>query len=281
MMIAFAARAQDLIVLRSGDELAGKVTEITPDLVKYVKASNPNGPIVSINKSEVFMIKYENGTKEVFDETPPAKQPENTGNNSPTVTYSRVEKSREPRDNGIHTLIKYNPLAFFNGDYPFFVEQRFARQLSLEAGIGFTHSDLLAVGFNLNENYSTDIRQAEFGYSLRAGLHFYPSKYVTALEDWYFGPEVHFRQHNLTFKGCEGGGGAGRDEYRRLLDFRLAVGKVNYLTDQVILEWYTAVGIRQRDAYLCNCNGNVVQGPFHRRTTIPMFALGIKLGFGF
>lgn len=58
--------AQDLITLKSGDEIKSKVLEVTPDLIKYKNWSNPEGPTYSISKGEIFMIKYANGTKDVF-----------------------------------------------------------------------------------------------------------------------------------------------------------------------------------------------------------------------
>ncbi|NVO03751.1 MAG: hypothetical protein HXX09_13725 [Bacteroidetes bacterium] len=59
--------AQDIIIKKNGDELSGKVQEITLTEVKYKKADNPDGPVISILKGDVFMIKYENGTKDVFE----------------------------------------------------------------------------------------------------------------------------------------------------------------------------------------------------------------------
>lgn len=61
-------QAQDVLVKRNGDELQVKVQEITPLLVKYKRFDNLEGPLISVSKTKVFMIRYENGTKEVFNE---------------------------------------------------------------------------------------------------------------------------------------------------------------------------------------------------------------------
>ena len=58
--------AQDIIVLNSADEIKSRVVEITQDQVKYKKWSNLNGPIYSANKVDIFVIKYQNGEKEIF-----------------------------------------------------------------------------------------------------------------------------------------------------------------------------------------------------------------------
>jgi hypothetical protein len=45
------------------------VQEIGTDNVKYKKYDNLSGPIYTLMKSEIFMIKYENGDKDIFKET--------------------------------------------------------------------------------------------------------------------------------------------------------------------------------------------------------------------
>lgn len=56
----------DIIVLKTGEEISSKVTEIGQDEIKYKKCDNLSGPTYTINKSLVFMIKYSNGTKDVI-----------------------------------------------------------------------------------------------------------------------------------------------------------------------------------------------------------------------
>jgi hypothetical protein len=54
--------------MKDGDEIEAKVTEILKDNVKYKRASNLTGPTYTIAKSKIFMIRYESGDKDVFDE---------------------------------------------------------------------------------------------------------------------------------------------------------------------------------------------------------------------
>jgi hypothetical protein len=60
--------AQDIIIKVSGDEVKVKVLEITPDKVLYHAPDSVNGKRYSLNKADVFMIRFANGTKEVFKE---------------------------------------------------------------------------------------------------------------------------------------------------------------------------------------------------------------------
>ncbi|NDK57625.1 hypothetical protein [Pontibacter fetidus] len=70
LFVVLATQAQDILTKRNGDELQVKVQEITLTEVKYKRFDNLQGPLISILKSDVFMIKYENGSKMVITEEP-------------------------------------------------------------------------------------------------------------------------------------------------------------------------------------------------------------------
>jgi len=59
-------KAQDTLSMRSSETILVKVIEVGTSEVKYKKLDNLNGPIFSMLKSDLLMIKYENGTKENF-----------------------------------------------------------------------------------------------------------------------------------------------------------------------------------------------------------------------
>lgn len=56
----------DIIFLLNGEEIDAIVTEIDIDVLKYKRCINPNGPVYTMFKSDVMMIKYKNGTKDIF-----------------------------------------------------------------------------------------------------------------------------------------------------------------------------------------------------------------------
>ncbi|MDR2083424.1 MAG: hypothetical protein LBP67_00285 [Bacteroidales bacterium] len=58
--------AQDVITKQNGEDIQAKVVEIGSNEVKYKKFDNQDGPIYSIPTSEILMIRYENGSNEVF-----------------------------------------------------------------------------------------------------------------------------------------------------------------------------------------------------------------------
>lgn len=58
--------SQDIIIKKNGDEIKSKIIEITTETIKYKEFDFQEGPIRNITISEVFMIIYENGKREVF-----------------------------------------------------------------------------------------------------------------------------------------------------------------------------------------------------------------------
>jgi len=60
--------SQDIITKKTGEDIISKVNEITQTEIKYKKFDNLDGPTYSVLKSEVLMIRYQNGTKDIFAE---------------------------------------------------------------------------------------------------------------------------------------------------------------------------------------------------------------------
>lgn len=59
--------AQDVIIKRNGDEIKAKVTNLSATEVKYKAIATPGGPDYTLATTDVFMIKYKSGKKDVFD----------------------------------------------------------------------------------------------------------------------------------------------------------------------------------------------------------------------
>lgn len=59
-------QAQDTLSMRSGENILVKVIEVGTSEVKYKKLDNLNGPVFSMLKSDLLMIKYANGTSEDY-----------------------------------------------------------------------------------------------------------------------------------------------------------------------------------------------------------------------
>ena|SRR5258706_131157 len=60
--------SQDIITMKTGEDILAKISEIGPTEIKYKKFDNLDGPLYTLLKSEILMIRYENGTNNVFKE---------------------------------------------------------------------------------------------------------------------------------------------------------------------------------------------------------------------
>jgi hypothetical protein len=67
------AYSQDVITKKTSEDIQAKVIEVTTSEVKYKKFDNQTGPTFTILKADILMIRYENGSKDVFNETAPVK----------------------------------------------------------------------------------------------------------------------------------------------------------------------------------------------------------------
>lgn len=63
--------AQDVIVKRDGEEIQCKILEVSTNKVKYKQWKNQDGPTFVEKKTDVLMLKYENGQKEVISYSGP------------------------------------------------------------------------------------------------------------------------------------------------------------------------------------------------------------------
>lgn len=76
--------AQDIITLKDGTDIKAKILEITPTELKYKKYNNLEGPTITILKTQVLLVRYENGENEVFNDTPKNSE-SNLANNNLTI----------------------------------------------------------------------------------------------------------------------------------------------------------------------------------------------------
>lgn len=72
LFLSFKLFSQDTIYKRNGDIINAKVLEVDLKVIKFKKASNPDGPLFTMSKSQITLIQYNDGSKDVFpQEYPP------------------------------------------------------------------------------------------------------------------------------------------------------------------------------------------------------------------
>ena len=72
--------SQDVITLKAGEDIQAKILELSTTEIKFKKFDNQTGPTFTILKSTVLMVRYENGTKDIFNQTEELKTPSKTPN---------------------------------------------------------------------------------------------------------------------------------------------------------------------------------------------------------
>jgi len=68
ILFSFSAMAQDIIILKNGNEIKSIVQEVGSEYVKYKRFENPTGPNRNELIEAIYMIKYANGTTEFFND---------------------------------------------------------------------------------------------------------------------------------------------------------------------------------------------------------------------
>ena len=94
--------SQDIIIYKDGTELESKVLKVGKTEITYKKYSNLSGPEYTEEKNNIFMIKYENGSKDIFKN--------NTENNN---TTQKTENNKQ-ENNCNH---KVDSIIFMNNKY--------------------------------------------------------------------------------------------------------------------------------------------------------------------
>jgi hypothetical protein len=67
--VSLSVYCQDIITLNSGDDIETKILEVNNSTIKYKKYKNQDGPTFTVSKSDILLIRYEDGTKDVFSQT--------------------------------------------------------------------------------------------------------------------------------------------------------------------------------------------------------------------
>src|ERR1035438_1384071 len=58
---------QDVIIMLNNESVQAKIEEVGVNVIKYRKADNMDGPIYDMPKSDVYMIVYNNGSRDVIN----------------------------------------------------------------------------------------------------------------------------------------------------------------------------------------------------------------------
>lgn len=138
--------SQDVITTQDGEEIECKVLEIDLPKVKYRLKTQPNGPIRNIEVVNIFMIKYADGSKELFKDIK-----EKQGKNKQASTSVRAYK---PFSIGIGSGLGFSSSQLQSGSIlSFGYELKPVNLRFLVDGTVYTNFRTALLSFNFNLQY--------------------------------------------------------------------------------------------------------------------------------
>ncbi|MCG6187691.1 hypothetical protein [Maribellus maritimus] len=108
--------AQDLITKITGEDIQAKVLEVNQGEIKYKRFSNLDGPVFTLSKADILMIRYENGTKDIFSVQPTRQATQRTVQKTSTNSLSLNRGTGLKSGYTSNVEIGY---CFGAGDYPY------------------------------------------------------------------------------------------------------------------------------------------------------------------
>jgi hypothetical protein len=152
--------SQDIITTKSGEDIKAKVLEVNTTEIKFKKIDNIEGPTFSVLKSEILLVRYSNGSKDIFYENS-AKQTPKSNLTAEITSKKHAESSM--KSGGFNFGLK-SGLTYSAFDIEFssvakskiffgvFFETKFSDRFSLQPEIqlchqGNNHTELFYVNF--------------------------------------------------------------------------------------------------------------------------------------
>lgn len=177
--------------------------------------------------------------------------------------------------------VKMNPLLFFRGDIPLYIETTVTSQFAFEVGAGVTIEDYFNFQLYVSDEYSSTIKP-ELGFSGRVGVRYYAANYGYQPEGLYFGLDYRLQKYNSTLTQAGTVSLLNQNLSRLNSDVRLTMGYVNYWGDNFFIEPYAGFGIRSRtmDKATPNETANTVSVS-SETDLFPILSLGAKIGIWF
>lgn len=189
-------KAQDQLFKKDNSKLLVKITEISPDEIKYKLFSNLNGPTYVESKSQVILIIFENGKHEVISSQRPANE------TVPAAEYRRDYVSGMSRADSLlyfkyNESISLNFLSLVNMELGMIYQRDFLKSnfsVIIPMAIGIDGPALTQSIYYNNGSPRTILDRKLFEVGI--GLNYYPS--LRKAVNYYVGPVVRYMQYDAT-----------------------------------------------------------------------------------
>jgi len=189
----------------------------------------------------------------------------------------------EQNSNEIHGVmsVKMNPLLFFRGDIPIYIELSITPQLAVEIGAGVTLTDYFSTYMHpyISDDSFNYTLNPELGYSGRIRLKYYAANYGYQPEGAYFALDYRLQSYNSTLKSIGTITNLDQSLSRLNNDVRFSVGYVKYWGDNFFIEPYAGFGVRTRTTDIATPNEltNTITVN-SEKSLLPILSLGAKVG---
>jgi hypothetical protein len=194
------------------------------------------------------------------------------------VIQMELEEEGSVKKKHSRMAMKINPLLFFRGDIPVYLESTLTDKISFEVGVGITLTDYI---FELSRsNYEELDLDSRTGYSYRLGFRYYASDYSFEPVGVYFALEHRHQTYNSTLVECGDIKNISKDLSRKNNDFRLTIGYMNVFEENVFFEPYAGFGLRNRSYNEITCT-DTDYSIENENDMVPYLSLGFKVGIIF
>jgi len=193
-----STHAQDKIMFIDGTEILSKVKEINNTEIKYKLFDNQDGPTIITLKKNIFIIKYENGTKEVFTENLIKDSPKNIQVEAELITNYCVKKGNKIIDAFYGVTFNNYGAGILNNYWP--IPNNITNKYCIGGAFEYLVNDKIGIGaeityrvlsgsadeeryrwdslYRISENFKMDIKYEKLRTFAKINVHFYKTNKV-------------------------------------------------------------------------------------------------------
>ena len=192
------SNAQDQIFKKDNTKLLVKITEISPDEIKYKLFTNLTGPTYVLSKSEVSLLIYENGQHEVINvpaNSLPAATP--MPGSYPRTSAGMMSKADSLKFYKYASSLSLNFFSFINSEISLIYQHDFFKNnfsITIPVAFGLDKPVLTQSVYYTNDRQGLTLNNKiiEAGF----GLNYYPSLRFPV--NYYVGPALRFMQYDCS-----------------------------------------------------------------------------------
>lgn len=196
--VAITGKAQDQLFKKDNTKLLVKITEVSPEEIKYKLFSNLNGPIYVESKRDISLIIYENGQHEVIN-TPPTSYAANPNGNARPSGNGRMSSADSAKYFKYSESVSLNFMNLANMEVGMIYQKDFFKHnfnLIIPVAIGLDKPNLTQSVYYTNNYGNSQVSLNRKLFEVGLGLNYYPSLRYPV--NYYIGPVFRYMQFSAN-----------------------------------------------------------------------------------